>query len=162
MKKTIEYNEEMLKAFAKFHFKKFNITMWICGAIICVSGILSLCTLSIFSGVLTLIFGVTAIAYPFIFRVVTLGKNRNLLDTVDTYDFRDNEVSVVSERFGDILADTTIKYSVLYDVKESDKYVYLYVGQSSAVPFDKTGLGDGEYKFLLTTVRNQTIKGRKK
>lgn len=153
VEKTITYDEEILKSFFKFHFKKLNILMLICGILVTLCGVIYICIATLWSGIVTTCVGVLFMCYPIILVQISLGQNRRMLDTIEYFKFGETEVSITSERFGEVVSSATTKYSTLEAVKENEKYVYIYVNKSSAIPFKKSELSKEEYAYIVGNIK---------
>lgn len=153
VEKTITYNEEILKAFLKFHFKKLNILMLVCGVLVTLCGVIYICIATLWSGIVTTCVGVFFMFYPIILVQISLNQNRKLLDTVEYFKFSETEVDVTTERFGEVVANSNTKYSTLEAVKENNDYVFVYVTKASAIPLKKSELTKEEYNFIVGNIK---------
>ena len=161
VEKIVKYDDKTLKDYFKFHFKKTNIIMLVCGAIVLLSGIVYMLCNKYLLGALTCVAGVLFMCFPFIIIAMSLGQNRKALDTTEKFEFGDTEFKVQSERFGEIIANATNKYSNLECIKENDQYLFIYLNKVSAIPLKKSNLTKEEYTFIVEHI-SEALKTKDK
>lgn len=153
IEKTVTYDDETLKSFLKFHFKKLNILMFVCGLLVTLCGVAYICIATLWSGIVTTCVGVFLMCYPILLIRTSLNQNRKALDTTEYYKFGETELSVTSERFGEVISTSNTKYSTLETVKEDEKNVYIYINKTSAIILKKSDLTKEEYSFIVGNIK---------
>lgn len=157
VKKTVEYNDKILKDFFKFHFKKLSILIFVCGLLLVACGVVYICIASVVSGIITVVVGVFFACYPWLLVAISLSQNRRLLDTIEYFEFGEDELKVVGERFGEEVSNSSTKYSNLETIKSNKDYVFLYINKSSAIPLKKSDLTKEEYDFIVGNVSKHLL-----
>lgn len=152
VEKVIKYDDKILKDFVKFHFRKINIIMLVCGALMLVAGIFYFLVSKYVMGALTCVAGVLFACFPLIITGMSLGQNRQMLDTTESFVFGETEMKVETERFGEVLYTATTKYSNLDSIKENADYLFVYINKNSAITLRKTDLSKEEYSFIVTNI----------
>lgn len=151
-----KYTKEVFKDFASFSNKNSKSLkfIYICAAIIFVCSVIMFSLGEYVDGVLDLFLAIVFGSYGQILKLVVLFINKKNIDKTDVYIFEDEKFFVTNvDENGQETSKAELNYRYLQEVKENEKYVFIYQNKQICYILGKNSFkNDEECKNLINKI----------
>lgn len=112
----------------------------------------------LFPFVFLMIFSTVYIVFLlFIFPYVTVKKMKPMFGRMNNYTFRENDFDI-DENSDGIVSHSTISYSTISSILESDKYILFIMPNKIVYPIEKITINYNDIEILSNRLKNIGIK----
>jgi len=160
IKTEFSYSEEELRDFFKFHLLNKEKTKYIYFGSLLIIAVIGLLLIIVFDDYAVLGFLLLLLALVLAFLFPLLVKRTINKQVHSRYKRPEQAIIFSEEKITQNIGDKIIEYNwdSIIEVCETDKYIYLYISQNSALIVTKSTIGDAKYKQLKTLITSKVKK----
>lgn len=155
--------KEKIKDFSNFHYSKHMPIFLILGIVIIALGIIYIISYpTYFNGYLLCLLGAFLCFYGNLFAYINVKINAKSIGVNEKFEFFEDKLIYTQTKDGVEILRNEVCYNALSSIKQSKKYVLVYINKTNAHLFEKSLLSESQLNYIFSSINNCLDKEKQK